>query len=135
MELTFNATRDEKLKLVYDCLCSGVPTLAYAGFTLRTKDGQYETARQNLISGGMAEDRICIEDVQTQILRDGGELTFIDTEDGNKRTRLTMELIDQNWPKLSKQSRNMVNYISENYDAEDTDNILQVLLFGEVVYG
>ena len=48
-------------------------------------------------------------------------------------TSLTMHLIEQNWDKI--RSRDAKDYISENWDADTADNIMQCLLFGEVIYG
>lgn len=133
MEIKCIATTEEKLKLVYDCLTTGLPTLALCSFELDYSDKEYKAARDNLAKR-MDPDRICIEDVQTEMLRMGYGLTFIDHENEGEYTKtLNLNLIEQNWDKL--RSRELTDYIAENWDADTADNMVQCILFGEVVFG
>lgn len=132
MELKLIATQEEKLKLVYDCLTTGLPTLALSSFELDYKETDYEAAKASLIAKNF-EGTICIEDVQTEIIRMGKSLTFIDHEGDGEKTRLNLKLINKNWDKI--RTREISDYLAENWDSDTADNMMQCLLFGEIVYG
>ena len=126
-------TLEEKLKVVYSCLCSGLPYFVDYGFRLDYNGHEYNRAYKALEKAG--ETGICIEDVQTQMLRMGYTLKFKGGE-GNKANHvspLNIAVIEANWPKVSQ--RHLSEFIAENDDANDADCVMQGLLFGEIVYG
>jgi len=131
MKITFEATTAEKLKLVYDCLCSGLPILATSGIELDYSDAEYDAAKKHLAASN-PKDIICIEDVQVEMLRQGNSLTFTDTEN-DEAVDLNLALIEENWSKL--RTKDVLDYINEDYDAQTSENIMQTLLYGEVVFG
>ena len=139
MQIT--ATREEKLKVVYSCLCSGLPYFVDYGFTLDYNKADYNAAHKRLREKQAAGtwvgscSTICLEDVQTEMLRGGATLKFKGGE-GNKSSHVTplnLEVVDANWDKVDK--RHLMDTINENDDANSTDCVMQGLLFGEIVYG
>ena len=127
------STQEEKLKLVYDCLTTGLPTLAMCGFRLDYSHDEYKAAHDSLAER-MDPKYICIEDVQAEMLRRGNAITFVDTEnDGEFTTALDLNKIESNWDKLP--SRDVNDYMAEAWDSITAENMMQSLLFGEVVFG
>lgn len=127
MQITFVATVEEMLAVVHSCLCSGLPILATSGVELEYDDLHYAEAR-----AALKEPDPCIEDVQVQMLRTGQSLFFIDTEN-DEAVELNLELIQKNWSKA--RPKDLLDYINEDYDAQTSENIMQTLLYGEVVFG
>jgi len=66
------------------------------------------------------------------MLRQGNSLTFTDTEN-DEAVDLNLALIEENWSKL--RTKDVLDYINEDYDAQTSENIMQTLLYGEVVFG
>lgn len=137
------ATTEEKLKVVHSCLCSGLPYFVDYGFVLDYNGHEYNKARKSIedkkAKGEWKNpydlDSICIEDVQTEMLRMGFTLKFKGGE-GNKASHVTplnLEVIERNWPKVSQS--HLADMMNENDDANTADCIMQGLLFGEIVYG
>ena len=129
-------TTEEKLTVLQACLEDGLPFFPAYGLELSYDDAQYDAARASL-AARVGEDEVCREYVWVEIVRNGGELIFTDNEnDGEEVGRLSLTGMEQNWPKLMVEApRSMAEYISEDYDSNSTDNIMQVLLFGTIVYG
>jgi hypothetical protein len=69
----------------------------------------------------------------TKVLLEGGTVNMYDVEDEDTRWKLTLKKLIKGI-KLNAQERPN-NADPENWDAEDTDCILQYALFSEVVYG
>ena len=139
MQIT--ATTEEKLKVVYNCLCSGLPYFVDYGFTLDYNGHEYNKAKKSLeaqkaagtFDNGLSS--ICVEDVQTEMLRMGFTLNFKGGE-GNKASHVTplnLEVIERNWGKVNP--RHLADMKNENDDADTADFIMQGLLFGDIVYG
>jgi hypothetical protein len=137
------ATTEEKLKIVHSCLCSGLPFFVDYGFTLDYNGHEYKKAKKSLEAQQAAGtwkspfdlDDICIEDVQTEMLRMGFTLKFKGGE-GNKSSHITplnLEVIEKNWDKINQ--RHLADMVNENDDANTADIIMQGILFGEEVYG
>ncbi len=141
------ATTEEKLKVVFSCLCSGLPYFVDYGFKLDYSTPEYVKARKSLeakkargewqdyFGGEKGTGTICIEDIQTEMLRMGFTLKFKGGE-GNKASHVTplnLEVIERNWDKVNQ--RHLADMMNENDDANTADIIMQGLLFGEVVYG
>ena len=134
--MNLNASRDEKLKLVYDSIVDGLPFFPAYGLELTYDDAQYDAAKASWEARNPGAG-VCREDVWVEIVSNGGDLIFTDAENDDEEVgRLNLANIDANWDKLWKLCpRAMAEYASENYDANDTDNIIQCLAFGDVIYG
>ncbi len=133
--MDLNATREEKMKVVYDCLIDGLPFFGAYGLEMDYNDNEYDAAKAALQAVNGPD--VCREDIWVEIVKSGGSLVFSDIEnDGEEVGKLNLDSIDKNWPKLLSQLPKIVGrYLAEDYDAGDTDCIIQVLIFGEVVYG
>jgi hypothetical protein len=128
------ATTEEKLKIVYLCMTTGLPTLADAGIELSYDREQYKAAREAIIAR-TSEPTACIEDVQTEMLRKGNDLVFTDTESDDEVTLLNLSLIENNWDKVRIKDLAEMDEETGNWDADTACNIMQCLLYGEIVYG
>jgi hypothetical protein len=138
MQITVTATIDEKLELVKKALTTGLPTLADSGIELNYAIKDYEKAFATLSNGSGPADfvtgTICVEDVQTQILAEGGKLQFIDHESDGEYTRtLTVVSIEQNWHKVP--AKIALELHDGDWDANTADTFMQYLLYGEVIFG
>jgi hypothetical protein len=139
--MTIAATKQNKykLKLIYCALTTGLPTFAYSGFHLDYDADHYNAARDALNAGAPIlwssySDSICHEDVQTQMIVMGFPLKFIDDEgEGEGNADLTWELIKKNWKHVPNTIKG--EFDDENWDADTADNLMQYVLFGEIVYG
>lgn len=134
MEIRYtNFTREEKLKVVYDCLCTGLPFFGAYGLALDYDSKQYDHAKANLKKNN-PDMVICLEDVQTEMVRMGYDLVFYDMEDdGAEAGRLNLKAIEGNWGEIRPDD--ITAWTQESYDAADADNIMQCIVFGKIVYG
>lgn len=123
-----SATIDEKIKTVYDCLCTGMPYFGDYGFEMGWSPSEYANARATVCDNDGA---CCYEDVLKEMLQRGNTITFKSDDDGAyKLNRVTIE---NNWDKVPM--HRIVEMIDETFDAITADVIMQSILFGEVVYG
>lgn len=133
------ATIEEKLKIVYLCLTTGLPYFVSYGFTMEYDDTEYNKAHESLNEKGARgelTDTICVEDIQTEMLRLGYSLKFIDHEDEDEaETLLNLALIEANWDNVRIKDLADMDEETGNWDAETADCIMQCLLFGEITYG
>lgn len=139
MQIT--ATTEEKVKVVYECLTTGLPYFVDYGFTLDYNGHEYNKAKKSLdaqkaagtFDNGLSS--ICVEDVQAEMLRMGFTLKFKGGE-GNKASHVTplnLEVIERNWDKVKPEQ--LLEVMQDNYDALSADIVMQGLLFGDIVYG
>lgn len=84
---------------------------------------------------------LCYEDILTQMILDGGEIIFTDEECGGEYTAaLTLDKVEKAlWRFLEEEPSDafimgVERIIEEEYDADDCDNILQHILFGECMF-
>lgn len=139
MEIVVNATTEEKLGVVHSALCSGLPYFVSYGYQLLYKNADYDAAFRVLKdtnAKGRLTDTICIEDVQTQMLRMGFRLTFKgdEKEGGEAKTAiLTLNKIKRNWKKVP--AKLILEFIAEDDDANSSDRLMQYLLLGDEIYG
>lgn len=91
----------------------------------------YTAAKNRLVQAVGASMSPCYEDVLAEIMEHGGTLTVYDRED-DKDYELTMEKLMDGWKKhVEATGRDDI----DKYDAADADCILQLAVFGEVIYG
>ena len=97
---------------------------------------EYHEAKQKLIEWlGMNEDDLTYELVQAQMLADGHSLIVTD-EDGDEHALTLVDIVNA-MKKYCKGNMLMLRYDMNfgNYDSNDFNNILQIAIFGEVIYG
>lgn len=140
MNVTASKQNNYKLKLIYLALTTGLEYFVHYGFHLEYDDAEYVEARKALEAGAprlwdsLTDETICIEDVQTQMIVMGYGLKFIDDEgEGDGNATLNWELIKKNWHHVTDTIKGEFN--DENWDANTADNLMQLVLFGEIVYG
>jgi len=133
--MTIQLTPQESEEIFYSSLCNTVGTGYMEGYGLELScdRSQYKSSREHLetLHPGIA---ICYEDVLMQVLRDGGELTFIDHEgDGDMTRSITLQDVHERVKDVG--AHVLINFHEEQDDASDADAVLQTVFFEEVIFG
>lgn len=77
----------------------------------------------------------CIEEIWADALLKGGKLVVTDNEDESKYV-VDMEKVLKGYSKCYEVSpQTMANFDEEREDMWDAYNLMQVILFGEIIYG
>lgn len=126
-------TPQESETMFHNALCNGLDYIGGYGLELETKKSDYESAKRNLREAA-PDSTICYEDVLMQILREGGELTFVDVECDGEYTR-SVSLADVHNRVQLTPLRFLTDMINEEDDAETADVLLQTVFFEEIVFG
>lgn len=137
---TLTITREGMLELFCDALCGG--SIGFGCVTLDCEQEVYDAARERvkILKAATPEDYllvgVCYEEVMTEVLRGGGKLYYMEYDwgdDQNNRVEFDLDHLMDNFH--SVESWVMEQILSEDYDSITTDNLLQGLLLGELVYG
>ena len=138
---TLTITREGMLDLFCDALCGG--SIGFGCITLDCDSEVYDAARERvkILKAETPEDYIlkdvvCYEEVMTEVLRVGDKLYYMEYDsydDQNNKVEFDLDHLMDNFH--SVESWVMDQILSENYDSVTTDNLLQGLLLGELVYG
>lgn len=127
--------REEALAIIHSALCNGgLSELSMSGVELNVTDEDYKQAKEELGNPSeFAKDVVCMEDVWVQILRSDKPLQFFD-EEGGEEVEFNL---DKAIEELSKEEAlDIVNtYKEEQDDAETGWQLLQLCLYGEVIFG
>lgn len=98
-------------------------------------DADYEAARQRLMDGEKKPAcEFCYEDILAEILENGDKLTIYDREE-DKDHELTLEKLLEGFAYYMKLTASDGRTGVDDMDAEVADQILQIAIFGEVIYG
>lgn len=125
-------TNQEAEQMFYDALCNGLDYIAGYGLEIDYDDEQYRKSRNKLKA--TSEHSICFEDTLLQILRDGGELSLIDTEYGEDE-KYTITLSDVH-DRMAKVPLSVIlEVVQEQDDASTADQILQTIFLNEIIFG
>lgn len=128
--MDFKLNKAEAEEVFFNCLCDN--DLYIHDLEIVSNSKAYNDARDNWIK---LNDRQfpTIEDVWMQILRDGGKLGLKDWGGSEELAKVTLEELQE---RISKAPLENVTHVLEgNYDATDTDIILQTIFYGEVIFG
>lgn len=128
--MTVKLTKEESEKHFHNALCNGSDLASNGSLDYSAKD--YTAARNNFkkLNPGKSP---CLEDVWMQILRDGKPLKYIDHEDKDMNTTITLKMIHT---RVAKTPLNhLQDSINEQDDATTAHVILQTVIFGKVIYG
>jgi hypothetical protein len=128
-------TKQEAEDIFYNALCNAVGTgyMGGYGIELDCDRGQYKDSKERLTMA-TPNKFFCYEDVLMQVLRDGGQLTFIDHEgDGDMTRSITLQDVHERISKVPPSV--IVNYNTLRDDVEDADIVLQTIFFEEVIFG
>lgn len=93
-------------------------------------EADYEAARKRLVVK-QSDSILCYEDVEAEILEAGGKLKVYDREE-DKDYELSLAGLLEGF-RLFAESNNSIDL--DDMDAEMADQILQMAVFKEVVYG
>ena len=122
-------TPEESEEIFYNSLCNG-HEIAYYGLSLETVEKQYTEAKKRLLEKGESP---CLEDVWMEILRGGGKLTLIDSENGMEPS--IIRLADVHERVQEAPINHLMDAINEQDDGITADVILQTVFYKEVIFG
>jgi hypothetical protein len=119
-------------------LCNGAGEIAQYGFELDYSNEKYREAKDSLLkkqeSGEFSGMMICREDIWMEILRVGGTLTLVDTENKGEYTS-TISRKDV-WEGVQQSPANhLFDMANDRDDAITAYVILQTVFFNDVVFG
>lgn len=121
---------EDVTKILHTCFCDGgLQLLSQCGVTLDYDDADYKAARAAL-------ENPCLEDVYIQMLKEKRRFYFVDEENDGEETDLTLEKAIENFKK-PEAIADVILLLSEDgdYDAIPCYRLLQIALYGEVLYG
>jgi hypothetical protein len=124
-------TPQESEEFFYNSLCNALDYIQGYGIVLKTKQDQYEAAKQSLKAKG---DTPCYEDVLMEILRQNGTLKLKDIE-GEGAMDAEITLADVHERVQQTPLTHLVAMINETDDAETADAIIQTCFYKEIVFG
>lgn len=128
-----SATREEKLDILYKCVVDGLPFFPAYGLALDYYEPDYDAAKTSWQERNTGES-VCREDIWVEIVRNGGTLIFDDLEEGAS-FQLNLDTIDKNWDSIADHAPySFAALVADDYDANNSCNVFQCLLFGEVRY-
>lgn len=96
---------------------------------------EYKNCKEEAKAKGIDVSSWCVEDKWAYIILNGGYI-IIGNEEKKKPHYLTLAKLRKGWYSLiSEYPHNYANIMSENDDSTDHDALIQLALFGEIVYG
>lgn len=129
-------TMKEKRELLTTSLQHLNESLQMWEHTLEYTTLQYSKAKQMVIARQKVKtESICYEDVICEIMLGNNVAKFIDDDDAENVVIFSLELFNENIDKCALLDIASIFDEQGNYDFTTTDNVLQCLIFGEVVYG
>tara|TARA_R110000851_G_scaffold329247_1_gene500949 strand:- start:217 stop:591 length:375 start_codon:yes stop_codon:yes gene_type:complete len=114
---------EKSLELFHDALCNGLNYINSYGISVDWNNDEFKAAKSKLKTP-------CLEDILIQVLKDGNVINFAG-EDGT--TDVTLEMVLERIPKVELDT--LLTMIQEQGDALTADNIIQTVVYGEVIYG
>lgn len=125
-------TQTESLEYFFNALCNGLSSMRDYGLEFRCPTVDYTNAKLKLLEAS-PNTIVCFEDVLIQVLKDGGTLKMIDTENGEDDKTIT---INEVYERVQKTPiRHLMNMINGEDDAETADVILQTVFYEDVLFG
>lgn len=130
------------MKLTKEQLVDLLCTATYSSDWLEIKTLKSERHLDEIYDEEYLENR-CLEEKWADRLLNGGHIfcfDYYDEDDSGKTMRYTIRLedIEDKLEKATKDEevvREYANWISGDYDYYDCNNLMQYVIFGEVVYG
>jgi hypothetical protein len=120
---------------ISNLLSDGLHYFSGYGFEFEVSESLYAETKSKMPNG------VSFEDICTQIVMDGGEITFIDVEGDGEYTRsFTLDAVEKAlWKFLDERPSDAFilafeRLTDEDYDADDCDVLLQHILFGEYMF-
>ena len=142
-QITIKITKED----VVDILSSAMDGIGYWGRIVPNNE-QYKEAKKWIRENSEPDYEICYEDVIAQILFDGKSVTIRDIE-GDQESWLSLSNLsygirkafqegyysDYNWLVPDGSGSNKWHLEPDQIDAEVADVIIQLAIWGEIVYG
>jgi len=127
MKITLSPEESEEI--FHNSLCNG-HEIAYYGLSLETVEKQYTEAKKRLLEKGESP---CLEDVWMEILRGGGKLTLIDSENGMEPS--IIRLADVHERVQNTPINHLIDAINGCDDGITADVILQTVFYKDIIFG
>jgi len=126
--ISLTLSKEKSEEFFYNALCNGLAHIGDYGLEVDFDQKAYDKARKKL-------EGPCYEDVLMQLLRDGGEIIFVDVEgDGEHTTTISIKDVHEKVQKTP--FSHLDDMINENDDSVTADVIIQSVLFdGEIIFG
>ena len=118
--------------VLLDCFCNGgLSALCQSGIDYTVNQAKYQK---------FAIDGYSYEDNLINLLKGGGRLKFVDMEDEDNVVFLTMELAQKQLSNIENKTviESVLKIVDEdnyNADAWDGYNVLQYLLYNDIIFG
>lgn len=122
-------TKEERDKVLLDILSNGgINYLASSEVDMQYSREHYQGAKK---------DGDCYEDVLLKIINSGGKLEFIDSDGGEYTKILTKESLKQALTNIEDLHfcKLVLESLNEESDAETGYNLIQFILYGELIFG
>jgi len=121
-------TQEESENIFFNALCNGRGLHSF--LFIEVNEEEYQLGKKHF----QDKNQLCsLEDVWMQILRNGGTLTLVDTEDGESPCTITLK--DVHDKVQNTDIKHLMDAINENDDAITADVVLQTVFYGEVIFG
>ncbi len=136
--MNINLTKEEALSIIYSAFCNGGLNELYSCdvHMKEIPNAIYNKAKKNWLTFHKNTKTACLEDVYTQILRDGGSITFLDynEEEKGKPFTMTLDSVIKGFS-LPIAASDVLKTNEHEDDAWTGFNLFQYVLYGEVIYG
>ena len=126
-------TPDESEMYFHNSLCNALGYVESYGIELNYSKEEFKAAK-NQLSLDKPGISICYEDILMEILRRGGTLKMVDSEEDDEELS-SITLADVHTRVSNTPIEHLMNAVNENDDAETADVIIQTVFFNEIVYG
>ena len=130
MKIVIN--KEELRTVIENALFNGLAWVQGYGLSVTIQREQYDTALAVIEAEGKL-DTICYEDVLMQHLISGEALEFYDAE-GEETVGFTLEQAKVNLAS-EEGAEYVMDMLNENDDAITADSILQIAIYGEIIFG
>lgn len=125
-------TQQESETMFHNALCNGLDYVSDYGLELKTKQNEYEAAKQRL-KEQFPDTIFCYEDILLEILKGGGTLEMLDLEYDSYNSVIKIEDV---YSRVSQTPiDHLLDMIKEQDDAVTADVIIQTVFFNEVIFG
>ena len=125
-------TDEFKKEILFNSLCNGLGQIcSYYDLQWDVSETFYDAAKKEL-KEQKPNETICIEDVLMKVLENGKSVKIVDLE--NEETHY-LRLKDSLF-KMDKLPLWVINeFLDESDDSNSADVVLQICIFGEVIFG
>lgn len=126
--MTTKVTTEQALGILHTSISNAISTgyMSGYGLDLQYSEEEYKQSKKALKNP-------CWEDVLIQILKDGGSLIIVGEEGSEEPVSVTLNDVEKRTAEMP--IRLLSTFLEEEDDANTADEYLQLLFFGEQIYG